>query len=283
MMQGHSMKRTLYVTDMDGTLLNNGSYVSNRSSAIISDLSHDGALITVATARTPATVVPLMEGTFTRVPFVVLTGAALYDHAAGAYHDVRYILPEDIALLQQLYAEAGVNPFVYHLDTDGRLVVYHHRDMTPVERDFYLPRRHLRLKRFTFEPMGRHAYDNVILLFATAPRKVILPLADALRDTGRFSVSCYPDIFTPDILLLEVFANGVSKADAILRLEEATGASRIVAFGDNLNDIPMLEIADVAVAVANAHPQVKEKADIVIGPNYDDSVARFMLHDFYNS
>lgn len=276
-------KRTLYVTDMDGTLLNNGSYVSNRSSAIISDLSHDGALITVATARTPATVVPLMEGTFTTVPFVVLTGAALYDHAAGAYHDVRYIPAGDMELLRQLYSEAGVHPFVYHLDADGRLVVYHHHDMTQPERDFYVPRRNLRLKRFTFEPMCREAEDNVLLLFSTASRKVILPLADALRATGRFSVSCYPDIFTPDVLLLEVFATGVSKADAISRLEQSTGASRIVAFGDNLNDIPMLEMADVAVAVANAHPQVKECADIVIGPNYDDSVARFMLHDFYNN
>lgn len=283
MMFGRAMKRTLYVTDMDGTLLNNGSFVSNRSSAIISDLTRDGALITVATARTPATVVPLMEGTFTTVPFVVLTGAALYDHASSAYHDVRYIPSDDIGLLRQLFDEAGVHPFVYHLDAGGRLVVYHNRNMTPPEREFYLPRRNLRLKRFTFEPVGQAAENNVILLFATASRKVIIPLADALSDTGRFSVSCYPDIFSPDIFLLEVFVAGVSKADAIMRLEKATGASRIVAFGDNLNDIPMLEIADVAVAVANAHPKVKERADIVIGPNYDDSVARFILHDYYNN
>lgn len=83
-------------------------------------------------------------------------------------------------------------------------------------------------------------------------------------------------------MLLEVFSSGVSKANAIQHLMSSTGASRLVAFGDNLNDLPMLDIADVAVAVANAHPRVKESADIVIGPNFDDSVARFMLHDFYN-
>lgn len=275
------MTRTLYVTDMDGTLLNNGSFVSNRSSAIISDLSHDGALITVATARTPATVVPLMEGIFTTVPFVVLTGAAMFDHASGAYHDVSYIPPQDCELLRSLYDSAGIHPFVYHLD-GGALVVYHHPDMTPVERDFYVPRSNLRLKRFTFEPMRAGGDSNVLLLFSTAPRKAIMPLADAIRDTGLFSVSCYPDIFMPDIMILEVYSAGVSKANAVRRLMESTGASRLVAFGDNLNDIPMLDVADVAVAVANAHPRVKESADIVIGPNYDDSVARFMLHDYYN-
>lgn len=276
------MTRTLYVTDMDGTLLNNGSFISNRSSAIISDLSHAGALVTVATARTPATVVPLMEGTFTTVPYVVLTGAAMYDHATSAYHDVSYIPPSDCELLQTLYAEAGIHPFVYHLDSGGGLVVYHHHEMTDAERDFYMPRSHLKLKRFTFEKMASGENNNVILLFATGRRRDIMPLADAISETGRFSVSCYPDIFTPDIMLLEVFSSGVSKANAIQHLMSSTGASRLVAFGDNLNDLPMLDIADVAVAVANAHPRVKESADIVIGPNFDDSVARFMLHDFYN-
>ena len=154
--------------------------------------------------------------------------------------------------------------------------------MTQAERDFYTPRSNLRLKRFTFEKMASRENNNVLLLFSIAPKRAILPLADAIRATGRFSVSCYPDIFMPDLLILEVYSAGVSKANAVMRLMESAGAQRLVAFGDNLNDLPMLDIADVAVAVANAHPHVKESADIVIGPNYDDSVARFMLHDYYN-
>lgn len=273
--------RTLYVTDMDGTLLNNGSYVSYRSSAILSDLSYDGALITVATARTPATVVSLMETTFTTVPYVVLTGAALYDHASSAYLDINYMPPEDCRLLLDIYAQAGINPFVYHL-VDGKLVVYHTPGMTDVERNFYTPRSNLPLKRFTFEHLPTGDDANVLLLFSTGHRKEMYPLADAIRATGRFSVSCYPDIFIPDVVILEIYSVGVSKANAISRLMQTTGAERLVAFGDNLNDIPMLDIADVAVAVANANQRVKERADIVIGPNYDDAVARFILHDYYN-
>ena len=57
------------------------------------------------------------------------------------------------------------------------------------------------------------------------------------------------------------------------------GADRTVAFGDNVNDLPMMREADVAVAVANAFPQVKESADVVIGPNTADSVALFIEKD----
>ena len=61
-------------------------------------------------------------------------------------------------------------------------------------------------------------------------------------------------------------------------LARQLGADRIVAFGDNINDLPMMHEADLAVAVANARDKVKDAAHIVIGPNTDDSVARFILN-----
>lgn len=273
-------KRTLYVSDMDGTLLNTDSVVSERQSAIISELSHAGALITVATARTPATVVPLMSNTFITVPYIVLTGAAMYDHATGAYHDANLLEAEDCRELLAMYADAGVNPFVYHLN-GGKLIVSHSYEMTQPEREFYIPRSDLQLKRFVFVDQPKVAHDDVVLLFSTGARHLIIPLAEAIHATNRYSVSCYPDIFDPDVLILEVYEKGVSKANAIKRMMASTGAERLVVFGDNLNDLPMLDIADVAVAVANAHERVKERADIVIGYNYEDSVAKFIEQDFY--
>ena len=53
-------------------------------------------------------------------------------------------------------------------------------------------------------------------------------------------------------------------------------------FGDNLNDLPMMRVADLAVAVENALPQTKAEAHKVIGPNTADSVARFIHEDFFS-
>ena len=69
--------KTLYITDLDGTLLNDEGRVSARSAELISGLSHRGVAISVATARTPATVEPLLADTYTTADLVVMTGATL--------------------------------------------------------------------------------------------------------------------------------------------------------------------------------------------------------------
>ena len=78
---------------------------------------------------------------------------------------------------------------------------------------------------------------------------------------------------------METYAPGVSKAVAVRRLATEVGAERLVVFGDNRNDIPMMRIADLAVAPENAMDEVKAIADIVIEPNYTHSVARFILNE----
>ena len=80
--------------------------------------------------------------------------------------------------------------------------------------------------------------------------------------------------------VLEVIAPGANKASAIDRVARMCGADRTVVFGDNLNDLPMMRAATVAVAVGNAVDAVREAADVVIGPNHTDSVARFIEQDF---
>lgn len=54
----------------------------------------------------------------------------------------------------------------------------------------------------------------------------------------------------------------------------------LVVFGDGLNDLGMFGVADRAVAVANAFDALKERATAVIGPNGEDSVARYIQADW---
>ena len=78
---------------------------------------------------------------------------------------------------------------------------------------------------------------------------------------------------------LEIFSAGTSKAAAIRDLARQLGAGRVVVFGDNRNDIAMMQAADFSVAVDNAFTEVKSVASEVIGPNTADSVARWIEQD----
>jgi len=275
--------KTLYVSDLDGTLLGTDSRISPQSSDIISDLSAQGALITVATARTPASVVPLLTGTRTSVPAIVMTGCALWNRTTASFESYHFIPQKDITAAIDSCRNLDVHPFTYAMASDGStLDVYHGaRSLNPQEEKFYLERRHLCLKRFH---LGVTASDKALhrtmLCFAMGLKDSICRAADAVTACTSCSLCCYPDIFNNDIYNLEIYPPGVNKASAILALKKSLGAERLVVFGDNLNDLPMLAVADVAVAVGNAFPQVKEAADIVIEPNYTDAVARFIEKDF---
>ena len=76
--------KTLYVSDMDGTLLGTDSRVSCETAEIVSGLSRCGTAITVATARTPATVDVLLEDTYTSIPAIVMTGGGAVGQGAQA-------------------------------------------------------------------------------------------------------------------------------------------------------------------------------------------------------
>lgn len=272
--------KTLYVSDMDGTLLNNNSLVSPTTSAIVTELSRQGALITVATARTPATVDPLLQGTYTVPPAIVMTGAALWDRQRRIMTDARIMSCDTASRLCNLFASHGIDPFVYTLTNPGHLDVFHGTEMSHAEADFYYQRRDLTLKKFHLgQKPDIDALNRALLLFGIGATPQVTALASDLATSDDCSVSCYPDIHNPSRSLIEVFGSGVSKANAVKSLAARLGVERVVVFGDNLNDISMMKVADVAVAVDNAYPQVKEIADTVIGPNSADSVAHFIQQD----
>ena len=273
---------TLFVTDLDGTLLGPDSKVSAGSARIISDLSRQGALITVATARTPATVEPLLRDTYTTIPAIVLTGAAMWDRKGRRYINPMTI-PDDTAVrLEKSFMRHGIQPFVYTLAPDGTMLVLHAPGLSQYEERFYVERKELELKKFLFRegPFCPGAEVPTILMLGIGDTPAIGKLADELRKDSELSVSAYPDIFDPSHSYIEVFRTGISKAAAVLRLKEMVRADRLIVYGDHLNDLPMFAVADESVAMANALPEVRAAATRTIGPNTLPSVATDMAEQF---
>lgn len=275
-----SSATTLYVSDLDGTLLNQESEVSERTAQILHKLIHEkGLLFTVATARTPATVEPLTANIGIQLPMIVMTGAAWWEPQGKRFTHTHTIPIETVKIIAEVCARWDIQPFVYCVEGDDFIRVEHTESLSPEEFKFVKQRLNLPHKAF-------YLNDNVApaeayLVFACNEYEKLKQVNEALHLAApECHSTCYPDIFDNSIGYLEVFAPNISKAAAIKQLAAEINADKIVVFGDNLNDLPMLSIADTAIAVGNAFPEVKEKADLVIDNNTTDAVARWIEENY---
>ena len=75
---------------------------------------------------------------------------------------------------------------------------------------------------------------------------------------------------------VEIMHTGVNKGEALKALINYLGIDKdeVIAFGDNYNDLPMLELAGIGVVMGNANDEVKEKGDYITAKNTEDGVAK---------
>ena len=271
--------RTLYVSDLDGTLLDDNSQLSAGTVATLNRIIGEmGGLFTVATARTPATVVPLMQDVHATLPFIVIGGSAMWDPVTGGYKHTHGIDDETVNAVADVFGRYAIHPFIYRRHGNSMLYAHHDGPLSAMEECFVAERQHLPLKRFILDDVNyRHSADEALLIFSLNRYEVVEAIANDLRiSVPTCSVMVYHDIFNESEGFLEIFTAGTSKAAAIGDLAREVGAGRVVVFGDNGNDIAMMQAADYSVAVENAFPDVKAAASEVIGPNTADSVARWI-------
>lgn len=274
-------KKTLYVSDMDGTLLNSQSILSPTTINTLNRLvqEHD-LLFTVATARTPATVVELMKEVKTSLPYIVMAGAAMWNNQNRQYQQVQTIDNDVIEQLLTVYNHYNINPFIYR--RHGNQIYAHHiAQMTEDEKLFINHRLSTPFKRLITEAsLSSRNSDEVMLVFSMGNFSSLQAIADEIKVKKiPCSLVCYHDLEDYSQGILEVYAEGTTKAAAIRQLANELGIERIVVFGDNLNDLPMMEIADHSLAVSNAFEEVKNQADEVIGRNDEDAVVRWIEQD----
>ena len=275
-------EKTLYVSDLDGTLLDDSSRLSAGTVATLNRVIEQlGGLFTVATARTPATVVPLMQEVHATLPFIVIGGSAMWNPVKGCFEHTHGLNDLTVNAVADVFDCHHTHPFIYRRHGNDMLHAHHYGPLSAQEEHFVNERQHLPLKRFILNDRDyRHNRDEALLIFSLNKYAVLKAIAEDLRtNVPTCSVMLYHDIFDESEGYLEIFTAGTSKAAAIRKLAQEVGARRVVVFGDNRNDIAMMQAADHSVAVGNAFPEVKAAASEVIGPNTDDSVAHWIENE----
>ena len=270
--------QTLYITDLDGTLLGADGRVSAKSVRILAPMLRRGLPLTVATARSPATVVQLLQALPITLPAVLMTGTILYDLPARRTIGTQCLSAQSVAAMCGVLRREGAEALAYSAK-GGQLYVYYKQVCCPFEEAFIAQRRGTPYKLFRQVPEYEAALaggDTLMFLLALPGAEEARAFYDIFSAIPGLICYYYSDEYGSGGCLLEIYPEGCTKASALARVMEMTGARRIVSFGDNINDVPMFRISAESCAVANAVPEARAAATRVIGANTENGVARWL-------
>ena len=268
--------KTLYISDLDGTLLDNNAEITERSKKLLNEFLAKGNYFSVATARTGATVIQMLEGISVNVPVVLMNGVASYDMGEKKYVNIHTFSEKAKKKFLSEVCRHGSPGFLYCIDDDN-LSTFYENTNSPNAEIFINEREKKFGKKFTRVNSYTECISNSVVYYSYSDTyEKLRPLYEKTKDIEGIRIEFYRDTYHPDFWYFEVCSENASKYNAVKWLKENYGFEKVVAFGDNLNDLPLFEIADEAYAVENAKEDVKKHATAVIGRNTEDAVAEFL-------
>lgn len=269
--------KTLYISDLDGTLLRGDERTSAYTNEVVNRLVENGLLFAYATARSYKTAKTVTAGIDCDMPAIVYNGTFIVDGKTGKPMYSAYYSQEEKREIYSAFERVGLCPVVYNI-LDGRdRFSYLKNRCSAAQLEFVLSRKKAgegknRREREVFEE--ERLLDGEVFYFVCIDEEARLkPVYDLCKEKYR----CFfaRDIYSGE-MWLEILPKEASKATAALKLKQMLGCDRIVCFGDAVNDIPLFEISDECYAVQNAAEELKAIATGVIASNEDDGVARFL-------
>jgi Cof subfamily protein (haloacid dehalogenase superfamily) len=247
----------LLVSDIDGTLANSANEITDINQQAISLFRQSGGQFTFATGRSYSEARRFIHLMNPDIPVILCNGAVLYDPSTDQLTPLA-TLNRDVAtnLLTHLTElQLNIDIFVYTVDAVYATQVSPLARSTMVSEDFHLK-----------------MIENFDLL-ADVPwiKLVVVAEHDEMKQLHELSKTVNYDLELVQSWdsWFEILPPNVSKSTALARIAKELGVpfSQVTAVGDHLNDISMLRQAGISAAVANAHPQVLQTADIIVPSN----------------
>lgn len=272
------MKYKLLALDIDGTLLNSKQELTPSTIAAIQLAIRNDIKVCLVSGRRPRSIVPYVKTLGLVHPLVACNGGVVADPLTLKPLQAVTIPRDDVlAILHELekehictfaYRSSATPPDVYYsLDSTWK----HTQNYIEYEQSLGNTLRLPTLsKHMTFDPMRIMVGDSEER--TAQAQKIASPLLDLNRHKSFYSRD-YSGTWYYEIYPIEATkSNGLRFLCEYFSIDQ----SEVVAVGDHFNDLDMIEFAGLGVAMGNAQPGVKEKADLVIGHHDEDGLALFI-------
>ncbi len=259
--------KVIFMTDLDGTLLTDDKRILSQDMEALERFRAGGGIFTVATGRGYAMTRSIAEKLKLDVPAVMFNGAAVYDFEQNKFLwrcEVGRHAREYIVRLAERFPDIGIE--VLH------------------ERTIYAPylnqteQEHLDLESVIPDrsPLDDIPQDGWLkILIAHEPERL-----DEIVEFIQSSDMKEAQWVRSAPVYYECLPSGVDKSTGYAELIKILGAEDrfTVASGDYMNDLAMIQKADLGVAVASAQEEVKAAADLIVCDNNSGAIAEIIHH-----
>jgi Cof subfamily protein (haloacid dehalogenase superfamily) len=251
----------LVAIDLDGTLLNDSKQVSEQTSQALCCLPSNGIKVVIASARPPRSVRHIYHSLNLDTWQINYNGAMIWDEPAAkaVFHQP---IAGDVARRVIDHARELFPQVLVSCEIQDRWLTDHLEQKHTTETGrLFKPDRIL--------PIPEMCADPITKILLLGPPEMLAGLAPVIA-------AAHPQIrvIYSNADLIEITDSAVSKATALHHVADHYGIpmSQVMAIGDAMNDVPMLEAAGIAVAMDNALPPVKHVADWIAPSNNDHGV-----------
>ena len=266
--------KTLYVSDLDGTLLNSKEKLSDFSVSTINSLVNAGMVFSYATARSYVTASKVTAGLNANFPAIIYNGAFIINNMTKEILLSNYFSSSEVGYVKGILKKHNIFPIAYAYIGGAEKFSYYSGHMNEGKK-FHLDGRKDDIRRLERDNPDDVYLGDLFYFSCIGNETELSPIYDLFKNDKRFYSVYQKDIYSGKPWL-EILPAQATKAHAALRLKEYLNCDRVVCFGDAINDIPLFEISDECYAVGNAAKELKEKATAVIDANDNDGVAKWL-------
>ncbi|AKJ41951.1 pyridoxal phosphatase [Pragia fontium] len=264
------MKYQIIALDLDGTLLNSQKQILPESLEALTQARKQGVKVIIVTGRHHVAIHPFYQALQLDTPAICCNGTYSYDYQKQQVLSGTPLTKTQAIRVAQLLRDYPIQSLMY-IDNA----------MTFEQRDDNITRWYAWSERLpenqrpnilhvdTFETAINNA-ENVWKFATSSEDTDALNHFSALIE-DELGLSCERSWHNQ----IDLAQQGNSKGNRLREWVESQGISmdKVIAFGDNLNDVSMLTQVGLGVAMGNSNQDVKVHADMVIGENETPAIA----------
>lgn len=260
--------------DMDGTLTNDDKIITPKTKAALIEIQNQGVIVVLASGR-PTTGL-YEESTELRLEE--------YGGYLLSYNGARISKASDRSIILENRLDKNIIPrLVEHVSKFPVSMIFDDgKNLYTTNKDGYAVAIESRITHLDIVEI-----NDLNKVYEVAPVKLLMSAEPTvLRSIEKEIGAPFPELeFVRSApFFLEAVNKGVSKGAALKLLADSLGIKReeIIAFGDEHNDIPMLQYAGLGVGMENACDEILEMCDVVTLSNNNDGVAHILAKHFKN-